>query len=85
MVRTQVQLTEEQSQILKRIALEQGVSIAELIRQSVDGFIQSINEPTLDEKRQKALAIAGKYSSNVTDLSVNHDKYLAETYADWNE
>lgn len=39
MVRTQIQLTEEQSFFLKQIAMEEQVSIAELIRQSVDVLI----------------------------------------------
>ena len=85
MVRTQIQLTEEQVQILKALALERGVSMAELIRQSVDSFIRSRNQPTLDEKRQKALAIIGQFSSGVPDLSTNHDHYLAEAYGDFGE
>ncbi|MGH2555074.1 MAG: ribbon-helix-helix protein, CopG family, partial [Actinomycetota bacterium] len=33
MIRTQVQLTEEQARQLKRVAAERGVSLAEIIRQ----------------------------------------------------
>jgi hypothetical protein len=80
MVRTQIQLSEDQSRILKNMSLERGMSVAALIRQSVDNFIRSVNEPTLDEKYERALSLAGKYESDVTDLGVNHDKYLAEAY-----
>ena len=80
MVRTQIQLTEDQSRILKAIALEREMSVAALIRHSVDRFIRSVNEPTLEEKYERALSLAGKYESDVTDLSVNHDKYLVEAY-----
>ncbi|MBI1878607.1 MAG: ribbon-helix-helix domain-containing protein [Chloroflexi bacterium] len=85
MVRTQIQLTEEQSQTLKAIAQEQGVSIAELIRQSIDRFIRSRNQPTLDERRQRALSIVGIASSGVPDLATEHDRYLAEAYGNFGE
>ena len=85
MIRTQIQLTEEQSRVLKAMALEENVSVAELIRRSIDRYIRSANRPTLDEKRRRALAVVGKFSSDVTDLSTNHDHYLAEAYGDFGE
>ena len=35
-----------------------------------------------EERRRRALSIIGAFSSGVDDLSVNHDEYLAEAYAD---
>lgn len=40
MVRTQVQLTAEQVRALRRMAAREGVSVAELIRRSVDAWIR---------------------------------------------
>ncbi|MCY4079563.1 MAG: hypothetical protein OXF54_04915 [Caldilineaceae bacterium] len=34
-----------------------------------------------EERRRRALSIVGAFSSGVDDLSVNHDHYLAEAYA----
>ena len=85
MIRTQIQLTEEQSQILKSLSNEKGTSVAELIRQSIDNYIRSISQPTLAERRRKALAVIGIVSSKGTDLSANHDHYLAEAYGDFGE
>ena len=34
-----------------------------------------------EERRRRALSIIGAFSSGVDDLSVNHDHYLAEAYA----
>jgi metal-responsive CopG/Arc/MetJ family transcriptional regulator len=85
MIRTQIQLTEEQSQTLKEMAQERGVSMAELIRQSIDNFIRARNQLTLEEKRRRALSIVGIASSGVTDLGVNHDDYLAEAYGDFGQ
>ncbi|MCA9923175.1 MAG: ribbon-helix-helix protein, CopG family [Anaerolineales bacterium] len=80
MIRTQIQLTEDQSRILKAMSREQNVSIAELIRQSVEQFIHTSNRPTPEGITERLLSIAGKYSSGVADLSANHDDYLAEAY-----
>ncbi len=80
MVRTQVQLTEEQVTALKKMASKKHVSIAELVRQGVDSVIKSDIETSDEERRQRALSVAGKFKSGVKDLSTNHDKYLAESY-----
>jgi len=82
MVRTQIQLTEQQAQALKRMAVAQGLSMAELIRQSVDQFIQYAAKPGTQDKVQKLKEVAGKYSANITDLAENHDTYLDEIYGD---
>ncbi len=83
MIRTQIQITEEQAQALKEIARERGISMAELIRQSIDGFIRARNQPTLEERRRRALSIIGIASSGVSDLATEHDRYLAEAYGDF--
>jgi hypothetical protein len=44
MIRTQVQLTEEQVRALRNLASVRQVSVAELIRQSVDTLIRSSGE-----------------------------------------
>ena len=80
MIRTQIQLTEEQSQALKEMSVKKHESISELIRKAVDMLLQSSPEITVEEKRQRAIAAAGSLMSGVKDLSVNHDKYLAGGY-----
>ncbi|MDI6816067.1 MAG: CopG family transcriptional regulator [Actinomycetota bacterium] len=78
MVRTQVQLTEEQVEALKRLAGKKNVSIAELVRRGVDIVIQSEAEISGEELRQRAISAAGKFKSGKPDLSIKHDEYLAE-------
>ena len=85
MLRTQIQLTEAQVEILKRLAAKKQQSMAELIRQSVDQYIQS-EQKQLDDwevKKERALAAVGKFYSDVPDLSENHDKYLDEAIIDY--
>ena len=40
MIPTQIQLTENQARILERMAAEKEISVAELIRQSIDDMIR---------------------------------------------
>jgi Arc/MetJ-type ribon-helix-helix transcriptional regulator len=75
-VRTQIQLTEEQACQLKAIAARRGVSMAELIRQAVEKVLE---ETQRHEKRRRALEVVGKFPGP-SDLSTNHDRYLAEDY-----
>ena len=80
MIRTQIQLTEEQSRALKLLAAQQGKSVSELVRQSVDQLIKSAHFTDLEERRRRAIAAAGKFRSGHTDLSTEHDRHLAEAY-----
>lgn len=83
MLRTQIQLREDQSRKLKEMAAEYDVSVAELIRQGIDLLIQSSPEATLEEKRLRATAVIGIADSGITDLATNHDHYLDEAYGDF--
>jgi len=89
MVRTMVQLTEEQVRALKTLAKTRKTSIAKLVRESVTVYVATaMSDPEQQKKKRRALAglqkikkakyrdIAGK-----KDVSINHDKYLEEIYA----
>jgi hypothetical protein len=80
MVRTQIQLKEEQLTALKKIAATKQSSIAELIRKAVDNIIKSGAMPDYEERRKRAIKIAGRFRSGKRDVSADHDKYLAEAY-----
>lgn len=93
MIRTMVQLTEEQLKALKALAKARNTSVAKLVRESVAQYIVTAPiEPTREEKRQRALEFIrqlkeGKIQfhdiEGKTDVSVNHDKYLDEIYGTW--
>jgi hypothetical protein len=80
MVRTQIQLTEDQAKTLKRLAHSRHLSVAELIRQAVEGLIRSGGGADIEERRKRALDIVGRFSSGKRDISREHDKYLAEAF-----
>jgi len=79
-VRTQIQLTEKQVEKLKRMAVAEHRSMADLIRQAVDRFVESRARADIEERRSRAIAVAGRFHSKTGDLSEAHDKYLAEAY-----
>lgn len=83
MVRTQIQLEERQAEMLKQIAAERELSVAELIRRSIDTYLASIPPRTSrEDQRERAIRAAGQFRSGVTDLGENHDRYLEEAFAE---
>lgn len=93
MVRIMVQLTEEQLKALKDLAKARQTSVAKLVREGVNQYIATApTELSYEAKRQRALEFIkqikeGKFQAHdiegKTDVSVNHDKYLAEIYGTW--
>ena len=83
MVRTQIQLREDQVEYIKDIAAAEDISMAEVIRQAVELLQETREKPTKRELMLRSLEIFGKYSSGESDMSINHDKYLNEVYGTW--
>jgi len=81
MVRTQIQLTEEQSRRLKAAAGRRKVSVAELIRQGVEAVLERETAPSREELLRRAMDAAGSLRSSRHDVSRRHDDYLAESYS----
>ena len=79
MIRTQIQLTEEQAVAAKRAAAERGISMAEVIREALD---HELGQPERSDRWGRALAAVGKFRDleGATDVSARHDDYLAEVY-----
>jgi len=81
MIRTQVQLTDEQSRRLEQLAVARGVSKAELVRQAVDLLLQrSALDRSPEELRRRALEVIGAFRSGYHDTAENHDAVLDEIY-----
>jgi hypothetical protein len=92
MIRTMIQLTEEQLNALKELAQARNVSVASLVRESVEQYvITATQEAEREEKRQRALEFI-KYIEEhpdefrdiegKTDVSVNHDEYFVQAIED---
>jgi len=80
MVRTQIQLTETQVSKIKKAAMDQRISVAEVIRRAVENMVQSSAKMSIPERAKRAIAIAGKFRSGKKNISRKHDEYLAEAY-----
>ena len=79
MVRTQIQLEERQAALLKEMAAERDLSVAELIRRSIDSYLVAMPpKASREEQKERAIRAAGRFRSGVTDLGKNHDRYLGE-------
>jgi predicted transcriptional regulator len=79
MVRTQIQLTEEQAARLKEIAHAGNESIASVIRRALDQYLAS-QEPDRRSLYRQALTAVGKYTAGAQDISLEHDRILEEEY-----
>ena len=80
MTRTQIQLTAKQLQALRQVSAATGRSIADLIRQGVELYLSVQMGSSHEERRERAIGVAGKFSSGSKDVSVDHDRYLAEAF-----
>jgi len=80
MVRTQIQMQEDQLNWLRVEASARGVSVSQLIREGIALF-RAREERFSEEKKKRALAAVGRLSSNLSDVSERHDDYLAEAFA----
>jgi len=83
MIRTQVQLEKAQIEYIKNVAEEEGVSMAEVIRRSIELLRESREKPSKRELMLRSLNAIGKYESEETDIAINHDQYLDEIYGTW--
>ena len=77
MVRTQIQLSEEESEAVKRLASQRSVSMAAIIRDAVDQYVSRESGASLDERWQRSLAAVGGLRSGRSDLSQSHDDEFA--------
>lgn len=81
MIRTQIQLTEEQLRKLRRAARAQGLSIAEIVRRCID---RSIDKEVPDRRAcyARAARLVGAFTDRegVSDVSGEHDAYLERAF-----
>jgi hypothetical protein len=83
MVRTQIQLPEDQYRRLRRWAGRLGVSLSEAMRRCLAEHLDREEAaPSREELVRAALAVCGKYSGpkGPSRVAADHDRHLAEAY-----
>ena len=83
MVRTQVQLTEEQHKRLKRWAQARGISLAEAVRRCVaERLASEAPEGGRADRVREALAVVGKYAdpAGPSRVARDHDEHLEDAF-----
>ncbi|MCZ7661846.1 MAG: ribbon-helix-helix domain-containing protein [Thermoleophilia bacterium] len=81
-IRTQIQLRDDQARALREMAGREDVSLAELIRRGVDRLLAEAQAGS-GRTRLDALRIAGRFDSGTPDVAERHDDELAEAFLDW--
>jgi hypothetical protein len=79
MIRTQIQLSEEQHARLRALAAERGISVAELVREGVDRVLEGSDRKRLWARLREVLG-SHRDRDGAADVSERHDAYLAEAY-----
>jgi len=79
MIRTQIQLTEQQAAALKALAAQRGLSMAELIRQGLTVLLETA-AASRNAQQERGLSVVGRFHSGRSDISARHDDYLAEDF-----
>ena len=81
MIRTQIQLTEDQTSALRKMSTARQQSMAELIRMSIDLFVRRESGSSRDAVVERAKCAVGRFSSGSPDGGTEHDKHLADAFA----
>ena len=82
MKRTQIQLTAVQYFALKNLSAVRDTSMADLIRQAIDSFLEKATDIDHEERKRRAISVADQFRSGLGNLATDHDRYLAEAYSD---
>ncbi len=83
MVRTQIQLTQDQHRRVKRWARQLGISFSEAVRRCVaERLDREKSAPSYEARVRAALAVCGKYSDpqGPSRVAQDHDRHLDEAY-----
>jgi hypothetical protein len=81
MVRTQIQLTEEQIRSLREVAAVEGRSMADLVRDAVRAHLRGHRRGDREALKRRSLASLGRFHSGAPDLASAHDRHLDDAFA----
>jgi hypothetical protein len=83
MIRTQIQLTEEQYRRLRQWSRQIGVSLSEAVRRCIGSAMKhALKSPSYEDRVRAARGVCGKYrdAAERSRVALEHDRYLEEAY-----
>jgi hypothetical protein len=78
MIRTQISMTREQGEALRRVAAVRRISQAAVLRDALDVVVANEERTRRIDRARRAL---GSFSSGTTDTSVEHDAALDDAFS----
>ncbi|HZB40376.1 MAG TPA: ribbon-helix-helix protein, CopG family [Ilumatobacter sp.] len=78
MIRTQISMTEEQQEALRRLAALRNVSQAAVLRDALDSLI---GHDTRLRRLERARQLIGAYRSAASNTAVEHDEALDDAFS----
>jgi Arc/MetJ-type ribon-helix-helix transcriptional regulator len=81
MVRTQVQITEEQARELRRMAREEGISLSEAVRRCIDRMLERRSDRAARYRHAQQLVGAFPDPRGARDLARDHDAHLDDAFS----
>ena len=82
MMRLQVQLEKEQLDALRRLAAADDRSLSDLVREGVEALVRARGGASRESVKERSLAAIGRFHSGTSDLAREHDRHLAEAFAE---
>jgi hypothetical protein len=82
LTRKQIQFTTRQTKAIRREALRRGVSESAVVRELVDRSLLQAGPTPTSEQRERMLRAIGRFHSGHRDTAEQHDRVLAEAFAD---
>ncbi len=79
MIRTQIQMDEDTYEALRESAHKQKKSMSAVVREILKESLPDRKPKELDLKNKFSFISSG--SSDESDISINHDKYLEEAFS----
>lgn len=82
MIRTQIQLSEDQAKRLRDLAAREGRSMADIVRESLSEYLPRHQEVDREELKRRSLEVLGTFRSGAPDVAERHDRHLDEIYGE---
>ena len=82
LIRTQMQLRDDQLEALRRLSGASGRSMSALIRGAVDQMLASRRTLPATELKARGLGVVGRFASGDDTGAEEHDRHLSRAFAE---